>query len=145
MKLLSSAIALFAASLSLLPLSASSPLVGPLGGSDSPALLPVNATAGEAICSHLPDLLQNHSSLKFNSTPVSWFYQDGNHDSFQAFAHSYPPEWLAEIPTLGPLVIGAGPDVNLRKDFEYGMQGTNQRAKDIANHGPLGGSPAFCR
>lgn len=109
------------------------------------SLVPVNATAAQALCSQLPTLLQQSSSLGFNSTPVSYFYADGNHDSLESFAQSYPDDWIPARVNVDAILGGVGPDVNLRKDFGYGRQGVTKRARDIANHGPLGGSPAFCR
>ncbi len=119
-------------------------------------LLPVDEQRAQSLCRLLPlRLLSSNSNFTYSKvnttqddqTPglFSQFYPAGSNPSLELLASTYPIGFIPNGIDIAPILTGVGPDVDITKDFGYGRSGTNDYAKRIANNGPLGGLPAFCR
>ena len=106
---------------------------------------PLDETIGASLCASLPAALTQSSSLKFNSTPWTQFYPAGSNPSLELLVAQYPDGWIPSGTDVPAILSGVGPDIDITKELGYGRTGQNDESMRIANNGPLGGLPAFCR
>lgn len=98
-------------------------------------------TAGEEAKVACEGLLKSYTptELQLNGT-FAQYWEQGSNPSFELLTSVYPKDVLPKRPNLNALLLALAPDYDVTGDSGYGASDS-----PVANNGPMGGLPAFCR